>query len=111
LIHLLLFLFGGKGFIDMAKSTKSTRPRRPSVGDANPRSYSEILRREQQNSPVTVVSTPAPVVTKSAPTREERREEKFDWTKEYGQVISDLRQLSIISAVLFALMIGLGFLI
>ncbi|MBX3000158.1 MAG: hypothetical protein KF893_16670 [Caldilineaceae bacterium] len=95
----------------MSKSTKSTRPRRPSVGSANPRSYSEILKREQQNSPVAVVATPAPAVTKSAPTREERREEKIDWTNEYSQVVSDLRQLGIISGILFALMIGLGFLI
>jgi hypothetical protein len=96
----------------MAKSTKSTRPRRPSVGDANPRSYSEILKREKQNSPVAVVATPTPAVAKTAsPSREERREEKIDWKNEYRQVFSDLRQLIVISVALFALMILLGFLI
>jgi hypothetical protein len=96
----------------MAKSTKSSRPHRPSVGDANPRSYSELLKREQQNSAVTVVPTPAPAVTKMAhPTREERREEKIDWQKEYGQVFADVRQLIVISVLLFVLMIVLGFVV
>jgi hypothetical protein len=96
----------------MAKSTKSSRPRRPSVGDANPRSYSELLKREQQNVAVAVAPTPAPEVTKVAhPTREERRDEKIDWVGEYGQVFSDVRQLLIISVIMFALMIVLGFVI
>jgi hypothetical protein len=96
----------------MTKSTKSSRPRRSSVGDANPRSYSELLKREQQNSSVAVAVTPTPASTRSAaPAREDRREEKIDWTGEYHQVFSDLRQLLVISALLFALMIVLGFLI
>lgn len=93
----------------MAKSTKSTRSRRPSVGDANPRSYSDLLKREQQKAAVAVA--PAPVVNKAAPSREERREEKIDWNAEYGQVFADLRQLIVISVVLFVVMIVLGFVI
>lgn len=34
-----------------------------------------------------------------------------DWRSEYGQVFADLRQLLVISVVLVAVMVGLGFII
>ncbi len=90
----------------MARSSKSRGRQRGSISRVNPRSYSELARKEP-NRPVAVAPAPAPA---AAPTPDATTD-VVDWCGEYGQVISDLRNLLVISAVLFVLMIVLGFLI
>lgn len=87
---------------------KNTRPRRSNLDTANPRSYSELIKQERQaNTPVKAAAVDAqptpvkPVAVAAA--------DNVNWMTEYAQVIADLRQLLIISAVLFVAMIVLGF--
>ena len=88
-------------------SSKSRRSRRTNVSSAKPRSYSELLKQEQQNA-TSVVAAPKPEPT---PAPAPRSADAVDWQGEYGTVIADLRQLLVISAALFVLMLALGFII
>ena len=81
----------------MAKNTKSTRQRRSSIDTGNPRSYSELIKQERDAN----VPVKATLVESTA--------DNVNWSTEYAQVFSDLRQLLIISAVLIIAMIVLGF--
>lgn len=84
----------------MPTERKRSRARR-SVSAGQPRSYSELYRSPASAQPAT--NQPANVVAvKTA--------ETVDWANEYGYVITDLRRLLIVSAVLFGLIILAGFL-
>jgi hypothetical protein len=90
----------------MAKTKTAKKQRRGSVSSAKPRSYSELIRAEKniaQQAEAPVESNEAAPVP--------RRFRSINWHAEYGDVLSDLRQLLIISALLFVAMIVLGYFI
>lgn len=93
----------------MARSNR--RRRRASASTANPRSYSNLHTRSEHTQ--TVEEAPAPAEKPAAPptAARVRSSSRVDWKDEYGQVFSDLRNLLIISVVLFAVMLILGFVI
>lgn len=92
----------------MAKQTKSRR--RSGISKAQPRSYSELYgNRETPTSPTPKQATPTR--RKAEEVAPQRGSDTVNWTSEYGTVLGDVRQLLIISAALFALMIVLGYVI
>ncbi|RIK45011.1 MAG: hypothetical protein DCC55_00595 [Chloroflexi bacterium] len=84
----------------MATERKRSRARR-SASAGQPRSYSELYKSSSAAPPAT--GQPASAV---AP----KTVQTVDWVGEYGYVITDLRRLLIVSAVLFGLIILAGFL-
>ena len=95
----------------MAKNTKNTRPRRTNIDNANPRSYSELIKGERRGTEAPAkITTPevAPVSTKPATSS---GSDDINWGVEYAQVFSDLRQLLVISTALIILMVVLGFVV
>jgi hypothetical protein len=89
-----------EGKDSMATERKRSRTRR-SVSTGQPRSYSELYRSQPSGQPAT--GQPANAVAV-------KTTETVDWASEYGYVITDLRRLLIVSAVLFGLIILAGFL-
>ncbi len=92
----------------MAKQTKSRRPAGKS--NAQPRSYSELYGN--RDTRIGTAATPATTTRRKAQVEEaapKRSVDKVDWKTEYSQVLGDVRQLLLISAALFALMVILGF--
>lgn len=93
----------------MAQETKSRR--KVGLSKAQPRSYSELYGAK----PVGAESPLATPTRRPKPETEEvslqRGSDTVDWKNEYKQVFGDLRQLLGISALLFAFMIVLGFVI
>jgi hypothetical protein len=87
----------------MTTERKRSRSRR-STSTARPRSYSELYKREQATPGV----TPAP---SAAPVAEPQVVQTIDWEAEYAHVGRDLRQLLIVSAILFAFIMIAGFFI
>ncbi len=92
----------------MAKQTKSRRGSGKSK--AQPRSYSELYGNRETptaSAPKQAPATPSRRnVAEAAP---QRGSDTVNWSSEYGNVLGDVRQLLIISAALFALMIVLGY--
>lgn len=72
---------------------------------ANPTNYSKLYKQSDENVAQNV-SAAAPV---AATTTAQRTSAEVDWRTEYGFVFSDLRKLFIVSAVLFAAIVVLGF--
>ena len=97
----------------MAKQTKSRRP--AGMSKAQPRSYSELYgnrdTRIASPSAATTTATPARPKKQTEETAPQRGSDTVDWTKEYSQNLGDVRQLLVISAALFALMVVLGYVI
>lgn len=89
----------------MARSNRSRR-RRNSVSSVRPRSYSEFQRGRKDLPAVEEAKAPAEEATTARPLRSS---ESVNWTQEYGQVVSDLRNLLIVSAALFVAMVVLGY--
>ena len=89
----------------MAKKKRSSS--KQSVSSAKPRNYSDMYKGD--------TTVPQPKDTGSArsqtQTVEKKGSDQVDWKNEYAYVFSDLRVLSIVSVVLFALIIGLGFIL
>jgi hypothetical protein len=81
---------------------------KPSKGRsaANPSNYSQLYKQSEQNILQSTATTSATVVQ---PVATPRTSEQVDWKTEYGYVFKDLRYLGIVSAVLFAAIIVLGF--
>lgn len=81
---------------------------KPSKGRsaANPSNYSQLYKQSEQNILQSTATTPAAAVQ---PVATPRTSEQVDWKTEYGYVFKDLRYLGIVSAVLFAVIIVLGF--
>ncbi|HRJ43148.1 MAG: hypothetical protein KJZ86_21790 [Caldilineaceae bacterium] len=94
----------------MAKQTKN---RRASMSKAQPRSYSELYgNRETPSGPSAASVTPAaPARRKVEEVAPRRSADTVDWKNEYSKVLGDVRQLLVISAALFVLMVVLGFII
>ena len=90
----------------MAKVSNKGR-QRGTVSSAKPRSYSEMLRSEEKNKPSSVVA----VKPTSDPAPAPHAKDKVNLKEEYSKVILDVRQLLGISAILFVVMIVLGFVI
>ncbi len=72
---------------------------------ANPSNYSQLYKQSEQNVRQSTAVTAAAVQPAAAP----RTSEQVDWKTEYGYVFQDLRYLLIVSAILFAAIIVLGF--
>lgn len=90
-------------------ATKQSRSRRSrGLSKAQPRSYSELYGGKETGAPASA-SPAKPKVRKAEETVVRPAADTINWTSEYGQVMGDLRQLLIISAALFVLMIVLGF--
>ena len=81
---------------------------KPSKGRsaANPRNYSQLYKQSEQNVLQSTAATPSVVIQ---PVAAPRTSEQVDWKTEYGYVFKDLRYLGIVSGVLFAAIIVLGF--
>ncbi len=81
---------------------------RPTKGRsaANPSNYSQLYKQSEQNILQSTATTPAATTqTAAAP----RTSEQINWKAEYGYVFKDLRYLLIVSAILFAVIVVLGF--
>ena len=87
----------------------ANNPKRSGKGrsSANPTNYSKLYKQSDENVAQNV-SSAAPV-TAAAAAATQRTSAEVDWRTEYGFVFSDLRKLLIVSAVLFAAIIVLGF--
>ncbi|RLT41236.1 MAG: hypothetical protein DWI57_07270 [Chloroflexi bacterium] len=82
------------------------------MSKAQPRSYSELYGNRE--TPISSAQTQAPATPFGRKTDEvapQRGSDSVDWKGEYSQVFGDVRQLLVISALLFALMIVLGYLL
>ena len=94
----------------MAKQTTSRRA--AGMSKAQPRSYSELYGNRD-----TRIASPAPTATPARPKKQTEEtvilcgSDTVNWTNEYSNVLGDIRQLLVISAALFALMIVLGYVI
>ena len=92
----------------MTKQTKSRRA--PGMSKAQPRSYSELYgNRETPMSSNPAQSTAVSARRKVEEVAPPRGSDSVNWKSEYSQVFGDIRQLLVISALLFALMIVLGY--
>lgn len=90
-------------------ATKQSRSRRSrGMSKAQPRSYSELYGTSDAGSAAPAAAAkPAQRKTEEKVVR--RSSDNINWAAEYGQVFGDLRQLLMISAALFVLMVVLGF--
>ena len=91
------------------KKNKRSKKQRSS---ANPRNYSAIYKDDRSNVPAeTAVSDEAAVEAKPVVPVGGKGSDTVDWKSDYAYVVKDLRQLAIVSIVLFAVIIGIGFFI
>lgn len=83
----------------------TSKPNRTRKGksSARPSSYSQLYKSSADR-----VVTKA-VVEEPAKAQSLRSSENVDWKQEYGYVFSDLRKLFIVSAILFAGIVIIGF--
>lgn len=88
----------------MATKKKRTT-KRQSISSGNPRSYGDIYRGD------TVRQQPAAVPTKVSTTTVPAATQSADWRAEYDYVLRDLRTLLLVSAILFGIIIIVGFFI
>jgi hypothetical protein len=81
---------------------------KPSKGRsaANPSNYSQLYKQSEQNIIQSTAAAPVAVVQ---PVVAPRTSEQVDWKTEYGYVFKDLRYLGIVSGILFAVIVALGF--
>ncbi len=81
---------------------------KPSKGRSagNPSNYSQLYKQSEQNVLQSTVAAPATVVQ---PAVAPRTSEQIDWKAEYGYVFKDLRYLGIVSGILFATIVVIGF--
>lgn len=81
---------------------------KPSKGRSagNPSNYSQLYKQSEQNVLQGTAATPA---VAAQPAAASRTSEEIDWKAEYGYVFKDLRYLGIVSGILFAAIVGIGF--
>lgn len=89
----------------MAKKKRSRS--KQSVSSAKPRNYSEMYK---DDNTVPQVQSSDSESTAASPA-EKKGSDQVDWKGEYAYVFRDLRVLTIVSVVLFALIIGVGFIL
>lgn len=91
---------------------RRSRRRRHSPSKANPRSFSELRAGRERVEETSAASQPAsePAAPDQPSVAAQGRSTKgqVDWNVEYGRVFSDLKQLLIVSAALFVLMLLVG---
>jgi hypothetical protein len=89
----------------------SKKNRKQKRSSANPRNYSELYKDDK--STVTQSDTTKDAAkTESTETADlGKGSDSVDWKHDYAYVVKDLRQLLIVSGVLFVLVIGVGLLI
>lgn len=89
------------------------KSKRPSKGRsaANPSNYSQLYKQSEQNvmQTATPTATPTTAAAVAKPMPAQRTSAEVDWRKEYGYVFKDLRYLFIVSAILFAIIVVIGF--
>jgi len=78
------------------------------MSKAQPRSYSELYGSQKTRTAAPAKATPARAAAPAKAAPAKRGSDTVDWRGEYSQVFGDLRQLLIITAALFVLMIILG---
>ncbi len=89
----------------------SKKNRKKKLSSANPRNYSELYKDDKSTVAQSNTATDA-VATESTKTVDSAKgSDSVDWKHDYAYVVKDLRQLLIVSVVLFALVIGVGLLI
>lgn len=91
---------------------RRSRRRRHSPSKANPRSFSELrANRERDEETAEAVQPSSEPATPDQPSQaapDRSAKGQPDWNVEYGRVFSDLKQLLIVSAALFVLMLLVG---
>lgn len=94
----------------MATQTKGRRS--GGMSKAQPRSYSELYgNRETPMSSAPAHAPATPARRKDEEVAPQRGSDSVDWKGEYSQVFGDVRRLLVMSALLFALMIVLGYML
>lgn len=93
----------------MAKQTKSRR--QSGMSKAQPRSYSELYGNRDVPSGVAPAAAPARANSRVEEAAPKRGSDSVDWHGEYSRVFGDIRQLLVISALLFGAMVVLGYVI
>ena len=91
---------------------RRSRRRRHSPSKANPRSFSE-LRANKEQEEVPAPSSSARVEPEASgrsvqSASGQAGKTQIDWNVEYSRVFSDLKQLLIVSAALFVVMVVVG---
>ena len=94
----------------MAKKNRSRSKK--SVSSAKPRSYSQLYKNDN-TIPATANNTATAAAEKKSatPTADVQTDDRSNWKNEYAYVVQDMRMLTIVSVVLFALIIVAGFFI
>lgn len=72
----------------------------------NPSNYSQLYKQSEQN---VLQGTAAAPQAAAQSVVAQRTSEQVDWKTEYGYVFKDLRYLGIVSGVLFAAIVVIGF--
>lgn len=84
--------------------------KKSNLTSANPRNYSELYKDDKTvatKTPTAVEGSATSAVTSDS----DKKSDNIDWKHDYAYVVKDLRQLLIVSAILFALVIGIGLMI
>ncbi|MCC9078620.1 hypothetical protein FKZ61_021205 [Litorilinea aerophila] len=92
-------------------ATSKRRGRKRSVSTARPRSYSQYYQKSEKRGEAQATPTPTPAAAVDTAKRSEKGSETVNWAEEYRFVARDLRELVIVSVVLFAAMLGVGYLL
>ena len=91
---------------------RRSRRRRHSPSKANPRSFSELRANgAQEDSPPRAAPAQAEQRESEPPVQSSSGQAKrvqVDWNQEYSRVFTDLKQLLIVSAALFVVMLVVG---
>ncbi len=96
----------------MPRSSRSSRRKRQggSLSKANARSYSQMVGGSTAAPQTAPAQSPESGREKrTAPAATLRTSSTVDWANEYRQVFQDLKQLLLITAALFVVMVVLGF--
>jgi len=85
----------------------TNNPKRTAKGRsaANPTHYSKLYKQSDEN---VAQNVSVAALVETTPTAQ-RTSAEVDWRTEYGFVFSDLRKLFVVSTVLFAAIVVLGF--
>ena len=94
----------------MATQKKNKRGKKQR-SSANPRNYSAIYKDDRSNVPTETAVSDEAAVAAVPKTNGSKGSDTVDWKSDYAYVVKDLRQLTIVSIVLFAVIIGIGFFI
>ena len=94
----------------MAKKKNRSRSKK-SVSSAKPRSYSQLYKNDHTIPAASSAATIAVEKKPATPVADVQTDDRSNWKNEYAYVVQDMRMLTIVSVVLFALIIVAGFFI